>query len=78
MNKPRSPIEAMIDQACGYDPAKHSTDEAHVTAMLAVIDAAERWYVFHRETEAELTPSESELAAAVKRWLELAGEHSAT
>jgi hypothetical protein len=45
----RSPIEMMVDKACGYDPTKDTTevkeplaDEAK--ALLAVADAAVAWW----------------------------------
>ncbi len=48
MNAPRSPIEALIDQATGYRPEAPTSppkplDEA-TKALLAVVDAAIRWW----------------------------------
>ncbi len=47
---PRSPIEQMVDQACGFDPKERALAVGHErldvgsTALLATADAATAWW----------------------------------
>jgi hypothetical protein len=56
MMRTRSPIEMMVDKACGYDPSKDTTpakeplaDES--AALLAVADAAVLWWINRRPVQ---------------------------
>ncbi len=69
--KHRSPIEMMVDQACGFDPSKEQPvqniqrlDEA-TKALLEVADAAKSW----RNGFVPRTSREKRLVAAVDKWV---------
>lgn len=72
----RTPIETMIDVACGVapgEPARPAKMPADFPAkLLAVADAAQDWYAAHAGFEV-LTASEQALALAVHDWLAAGG-----
>ncbi len=78
--RPLSPIEMMVDKACGVDvaachpsrPVAAELDEA-AKALLAVADCAVAW---RKETIGSLgqTHIDMELMKAVKQWMKFTGE----
>ncbi len=85
----RSPIQMMVDQACGFDPnapkPKPVTLDAETKALLAVVDAAEVWWKGRRPISFRLAQhlknptvnctddAEVALARAVAAWKRLGG-----
>lgn len=70
--KTRSPIEMMVDKACGFDPnnpppidEKPQLDEIASTLLL-IADAAKDWKLGK-------TGADGRLCAAVDKWIELGG-----
>jgi hypothetical protein len=73
---PRSPIEIMIDQACGVVSDQQEQHPIYRPSalselLLAVADAAEDWYMAH--SKEELAAAEQALTAAVAKWLDAGG-----
>lgn len=88
--KRRSPIEAMIDEACGYNPGVESEDLMRAAVLLGLADAAEEWFAERcpiRWTEAQHieqpevncnTEAGKRLARAVSAWLRIGRGKPAT
>ena len=81
--KARSPIEMMVDRACGVDPAndtlrihkpmrKKDIDPA-AQALLAVADASVKWW---RKVSKSMRANaiDHELMRAVEAWMKVSGE----
>ena len=71
-----SPIEMMVDQACGYVESKKraTMSDDFPQLLLAIADTAEDWYkTMYYVGEHRLTESEKPLYYAVKAWLEAGG-----
>lgn len=78
--KPRSPIERMVDEACGYDPdnlPKPSKIDRLAEALLAIADAAKAWSrtqsIRQRNRAGLLVPAEIKLKRVVEEWIRLGG-----
>lgn len=84
----RSPIERLIDAACKPEQETQTLQQAAVTALLTVADAAKAWWVERRpmtwDEDKHLTlpeftdhlpsgPCNDALARAVAEWVKLGG-----
>lgn len=67
----RSPIEMMVDKACGYDASKkESLDEKRSKALVAVADAAVKWRKWMKKNK-HASAREEELMKAVDELMRL-------
>ena len=78
--RPRSPIEMMVDKACGFDPnAQRAAGrpnlvalDAEAQALLNVADAAKSWW--EAGERGEVTARDvAQLKDAVAEWVHLGG-----
>lgn len=70
--RPRSPIEAMVDAACGFDPNKPpprepiKAEDPETQAVLDVCEAAAAWVRSFDGTKAEARTAEDALRKAAR------------